>query len=92
MGLPGRWMKLPPLWMYPGRPKTKILNQTCTSEELWAAFGWEVKNHEPQKREHRDVWKIVKQHLEDAGYVHGRVQGNGNRYLWRAPNIFHDLA
>ena len=23
MGLPGRWMKLPPLWMYPGRPKTK---------------------------------------------------------------------
>ena len=72
--------------------KTKILNQTCTSEELWAAFGWEVKNHEPQKREHRDVWKIVKQHLEDAGYVHGRVQGNGNRYLWRAPNIFHDLA
>jgi putative DNA primase/helicase len=72
--------------------KTKILNQTCTSEELWAAFGWEVKNHEPQKREHRDVWKIVKQHLEDAGYVHGRVQGNGNRYLWRAPNVFHDLA
>jgi len=72
--------------------KTKILNQTCTSEELWAAFGWEVKNHEPQKREHRDVWKIVKQHLEDAGYVHGRVQGNGNRYLWRAPSTFHDLA
>jgi len=72
--------------------KTKILNQTCTSEELWAAFGWEVENHEPRKRENRDVWKIIKQTLDDAGYVHGRVQGNGNRYLWRAPSIFHDLA
>ena len=72
--------------------KTKILNQTCTSEELWAAFGWEIKNHEPQKREQRDVWKIIKAHLEDAGYVHGRVAGHGNRNLWRAPGVFHDLT
>jgi hypothetical protein len=65
--------------------KTKILNQTCTSEELWSAFGWEIKNHEPQKREQREVWKIIKQTLEDAGYTHGRVHGSGNKYLWKAP-------
>jgi RecA-family ATPase len=72
--------------------KTKILNQTCTSEELWVAFGWEISNHEPQKREHRDVWRIIRGHLEDGGYVHGRVAGHGNRNLWRPPGIFHDLA
>jgi hypothetical protein len=72
--------------------KTKILNQTCTSEELWAAYGWEIENHEPRKREQREAWKIVKQMLEDAGYSHGRVQGSGNKYLWQAPGVFHDLA
>lgn len=72
--------------------KTKILNHRCTNEELWAAFGWEIKNHEPQKREHREVWKLIKTSLEEAEYVHSRVNGSGNRYFWQAPHALHDLA
>ena len=63
--------------------KMKILNGSCTNEELWAAFGWESENYRPRKNEHRDTWELVAVDLEAAGFSRKREAGGGNRWLWK---------
>ena len=63
--------------------KMKILNAPCTNEELFAAFGWEIKNYQPRKNEHRELWDIICIDLEHAGFARQREPGGGNKMLWR---------
>jgi hypothetical protein len=60
----------------------KILNSPCSNHELWAAFGWEIENHEPRKHENRDAWKFIKDELDTRGYVYERRKGSGAKYSW----------
>jgi len=63
--------------------KMKIINQSCTNDELFAAFGWEVENYRPRKNEHREMWDMIAVDLEHAGFARKREPGGGNRMLWR---------
>jgi hypothetical protein len=65
--------------------KMKILNEACTNEELWSAFGWEYENYEPKSREARDQWKIIRDDLEAGGFKRERVKREDGpaRHLWR---------
>ena len=64
--------------------KMKILNAPCTSDEIWASYGWELKNYQPREEEHRRVWKIISADLEDAGFSRERGAGSGSKYLWKS--------
>jgi putative DNA primase/helicase len=63
--------------------KMKIINQSCTNDELFAAFGWEVENYRPRKNEHRELWDMIAVDLEHAGFARKREPGGGNRMLWK---------
>jgi hypothetical protein len=63
--------------------KMKIINQSCTNDELFAAFGWEVENYRPRKNEHREMWDMIAVDLEHAGFARKREPGGGNRMLWK---------
>jgi hypothetical protein len=62
--------------------KMKIINAPCTNDEIWAAFGWEVKDYKPTRQEHRDIWRIILDELEAAGFAHRRAEGSGGKYKW----------
>lgn len=64
--------------------KMKILNAPCTSDEIWASYGWEIKNYQPREEEHRRIWKMISADLEEAGFSRERGTGSGAKYLWKS--------
>jgi hypothetical protein len=65
--------------------KMKILNAPCTNSEIWSAYGWEMQNYQPREKEQRDVWKVIQEGLEAAGFVHERQPGSGSALVWKYP-------